>query len=135
MDIPLFLHCLPLANSEMRTAASLKIWLSSGFGGAKQLFVCAACGSDQLPVNRVSLLDPMTLWSVDPEGPVFRSPQGVGTCDLYLTLLWARTDIRMTPQNRLDIMSLSAYSIPSSIPDQEVGAEPGLFPGLMQSLL
>lgn len=98
MDIPLFLLCLPLSNSEMRTAASLKTWLSSGFGGAKQLFVCAACGSDQLPVNRVSLVDPMTLWSVDPEDPVFRSPQRVGTCGLYLTFPWARADIRMTPR-------------------------------------
>lgn len=76
----------------------------------------------------------MALWSSNPEGPVLRSPQGVGTCDLYLTLPWARVDVRMIPQNRFDIMSLSAYSIPSSLPDQEVIAEPGLFPGLMQSL-
>lgn len=41
----------------------------------------------------------------------------------------------MTPQNRFNIMSLNAYSILSLIPDQEVIAEPGLFPGLMQSLL
>lgn len=42
----------------------------------------------------------------------------------------------MTPQSRLDIMSLRAGSIPLYPPTtpQEVIAEPGFFPGLVQSL-
>lgn len=51
--------------------------------------VCAVCSPDHLSVNRLSLTDPMNLWRSDPEDPLFRSPAGMGTYDLYLTPPWA----------------------------------------------